>query len=197
MVKKRSTRVKIVVISGPSGAGKTTLLKRIFLRRNIRNSFIKSISYTTRPRRRGEKNGRDYYFVDKKTFRALIKNNFFLEHQKVLGDYYGTPKYFLEEGRLGGKDLILCIDVKGGMYLKKNVKRDKIVTIFISAPTAEELLRRLRKRGDSVIADKRVALAKKELQFVKVYDYLIINQNFKEALSLLEIVLTAERLRGG
>ena len=195
MDRKRTSRIKIVVISGPSGAGKTTLLKRIFLKRNIRSSFIKGISYTTRPRRRGEKNGRDYYFVDKKTFRSLIRKNFFLEYQKVLEDYYGTPKYFLNKGRLAGKDVVLCIDVKGGMYLKKNVKRDKIVTLFISAPTAEELSKRLRKRGDMAIVNKRIALAKKELQFVKVYDYLIINQNIKEALSLLEAVLIAERLR--
>jgi len=195
MVRKRTSRIKIIVISGPSGAGKTTLLKRIFLKRNIRSSFVKGISYTTRSPRYGEKNGRDYYFVDKKTFRALIRNNFFLEYQKVLEDYYGTPKYFLKEGRLAGKDLVLCIDVKGGMYLKKNAKRDKIVTIFISAPTAEELSKRLRKRGDTAIVERRIALAKKELQFVKVYDYLIVNQNIKEALSLLEAVLTAERLR--
>ena len=79
--------------------------------------------------------------------------------------------------------------------LKKNAKRDKIVTIFISAPTAEELSKRLRKRGDTAIVERRIALAKKELQFVKVYDYLIVNQNIKEALSLLEAVLIAERLR--
>ena len=171
------------------------MLNKMFLKRNIRSSFIKGISYTTRPKRPNEKNGRDYYFVDKKTFRKLIKDDFFLEHQKVLEDYYGTPKYFLERARSKGKDLILCIDVKGGMYLKKNVKRDKIVTIFISAPTAQELSQRLRKRGDFAILKKRIALAKKELQFVKVYDYLIINQNIKKAMSLLEAVLIAERLR--
>jgi len=195
MVKNKRGKAKIIIISGPSGAGKTTLLKKIFLKRNIHRSFLRSVSYTTRQKRRGERDGKDYYFVDKETFHALIRKKFFLEYQKVLNDYYGTPKYFLEEAGSQGKDLILCIDVKGGMYLERNAKRDKIATIFISAPTAVELSRRLRKRGDSAIVGKRAALAKKELQFVKVYDYLIINQNLKEALRLLEAVLIAERLR--
>ena len=195
MAKDKAGRAKIIVISGPSGAGKTTLLNKIFLKRNIRSSFIKGISYTTRPKRSGEKNGRDYYFVSKDKFLSLAESSFFLEHQKVLDDYYGTPADLLDKSRATGKDLVLCIDVKGGMYLKKNIKRDRIVTIFISAPTTQELSQRLRRRGDLAIVDRRIALAKKELQFIKTYDYLIINKNIKEALTMLEAVLIAERLR--
>ena len=86
MAKDKAGRAKIIVISGPSGAGKTTLLNKIFLKRNIRSSFIKGISYTTRPKRSGEKNGRDYYFVSKDKFLSLAESSFFLEHQKVLDD---------------------------------------------------------------------------------------------------------------
>ncbi len=186
---------KIIIISGPSGAGKTTLLKKIFLRPLIKKNFILAVSYTTRMKRKQEKEGRDYFFVSKEQFHRLIKKKFFLEYQKVLNDYYGTPRYFLKEAQKKRRDLILCIDVKGGMYLKKRIKKDKIVTIFIGVPTQGELSRRLRKRGDSKIIKKRIALAKKELQFAKVYDYLIINQNLQSALKLLERVLITERLQ--
>ncbi len=186
---------RIIVISGPSGAGKTTLLKKLFLKKFIKNNFLLAVSCTTRLKRKGEREGRDYFFINQKKFKELIKKKYFLEHQKVLNDYYGTPKYFLQEAKRQKKDLILCIDVKGAVYLRRRLRRDKITTVFITAPTEEELSRRLCKRGDSAIVKKRLSLAKKELQFVKVYDYLIINQNLKNALKLLEAVLIAERLR--
>ena len=190
-----TTKNKIIVISGPSGAGKTTLLNRLFLKKRVRSNFVRSISYTTRPRRAGEHRKKDYFFIHTEEFRRLIKKEFFLEYQKVLNSYYGTPKYFIQEAKRTHKGLILCIDVKGGMYLKNNLKRYKIVTIFISAPTTQELSQRLRKRGDASVAQERMALAKKELLFVKDYDYLIINQEIKESLRLLEAILTAESLR--
>lgn len=188
-------RERVIVISGPSGAGKTTLLKKLFSKRFIRNNFLLAVSCTTRVKRKGEREGHDYFFISQKEFRKLIKKKYFLEYQKVLNAYYGTPKYFLQKAKEQHKDLILCIDVKGGMYLKRKLKKGKVVTVFITAPTEEELSRRLRKRGDSAIVKKRISLAKKELQFAKVYDYLIINQNLKDAVKLLEAVLIAERLR--
>jgi guanylate kinase len=189
------SRTKIFIISGPGGAGKTTLLNRLFRRKFIKNNFLRGISFTTRLKRPKEKDGKDYFFISKKDFLRLKKRNFFLENQKVIDDYYGTPKYFYDEAIKKKKNLILCIDVKGSMYLKKKFKSDKIVTIFISAPK-KELYQRLRKRVESEeMIRKRINLAKKELQFSKYYDYLIINQDLKITLKILEAILLAETFR--
>ncbi len=187
---------RIYVISGPSGAGKTTLLNRLFRKKFVRESFIRTISFTTRSKRKGEREGRDYVFVSHEQFKKLIRRDFFLEYQKVLDDYYGTPRYFINQARREKKDLILCIDVKGGMYLKKKVKRDIITTIFVSVPDRQTLYRRLRKRAEAKKnIEKRINLAKKELQFIKDYDYLIINQDLAKAVKTLEAILIAERAR--
>lgn len=187
---------KIIVLSGPSGAGKTTLLDKLFLRKAIRSSFLLGVSCTTREKRPGEKEGRDYFFIKRSDFLKRKKKNFFLEYQKVGNNYYGTPKDFLKRAKKENKDLILCIDVKGGMYLKKNINREKIATIFVSVPSTKELLGRLKKRKEPAAnIKKRIKLAKKELQFIKEYDYLIINQNITNALKLLEAILITERLR--
>ncbi|MCD6583235.1 MAG: guanylate kinase [Candidatus Omnitrophica bacterium] len=184
---------KVFIISGPSGAGKTTLINRLFQKKFVRDNFLKSVSFTTRKKRRGEREGRDYFFVDNRKFRDLKKEGFFLETQKVLDDFYGTPKFFLEEAERKGKDLILCIDVKGGKYLKSKLKKDEIVTIFITAPHRKELFYRLKKREeDSQNIKKRITLAKKELQFLKFYDYLIVNQNIGESIKELEKILRSK-----
>lgn len=188
-------KAKVIIISGPSGAGKTTLLKKLFSKKKIRNSFIQSISCTTRKRRPGEKEGRDYFFISKNKFIKSAKKKFFLEHQKVLDDYYGTPKHFLKTTQQQSKNLIVCIDVKGGAYLKKHFKKDDVVTVFISAPNKKDLSRRLEKRAENKASiEKRIKLAKKELQFIKDYDYLIINQDLKLAVELLENILITEIL---
>jgi len=180
----------IYIISGPSGVGKTTLLKKLFLKKEIKDKFLLGISFTTRKKRDGEEEGKDYFFVTKEKFKELENKGFFLETQEVLGDYYGTPNYFLERAEKEGKHLILCIDVKGGMYLKKQFRRGKIITIFISVPDKEELYRRLQKRVEKVEnIEKRINLAEEELKFLKHYDYLIINQDLSQALKKLETIL--------
>ncbi|MCM8824109.1 MAG: guanylate kinase [Candidatus Omnitrophica bacterium] len=187
---------KIFIISGPSGAGKTTLLKKLFLRKFIKNNFIRTVSFITRKKRRGEKEGSDYFFVSREKFLKLKEKKFFLEYQNILGDYYGTPKYFLTKAKKLGKNLILCIDVKGGMYLRKILKNNKLVNIFISVPDKNVLYERLKKRAENKeIIKKRINLAKKELQFIKKYDYLIINENLKDSLKFLEAILIAESIR--
>jgi guanylate kinase len=184
---------RIFILSGPSGAGKTTLLNELFRKRFIKNNFVRGISFTTRKIRPKEKKGKDYFFVTKKKFLKLKKENFFLETQRVLDNHYGTPRYFYARALEEKKDLILCIDVKGGMYLKKNFKLGKIFTIFISAPTERDLHQRLHKRADEKeMIKKRTELAKKELQFSKYYDYLIINQDIKTSLKTLESILLAK-----
>ena len=187
---------QIFIFSGPGGAGKTTLVDKLLSKKKIKKNYIRSISCTTRAARPGEKDGRDYFFIEKDQFLRLKKKKFFLESEKVLDYYYGTPKQFYTLAKKKGKDLILCIDVKGGMYLKKNFKPAKITAIFIGAPSEKELQKRMEKRVDkNKMIQKRIKLAKKEMQFQKKYDYVVVNQNLKEAVSSLECILDAEKMR--
>jgi len=182
--------MKIFIVSGPAGAGKTTLLNMLFRNKDIKKRFVKAISYTTRKIREREKNKRDYYFVDKKEFLKLKRKKFFLESQKVLDNYYGTPKYFYDQAKEKDKNLILCIDVKGAMYLKKKLKNDKIITIFVLAEDKDELCNRLKKRFEEEdTIKKRLNLAKKELQFSKYYDYIITNKSLNKTLKVFKKIL--------
>ena len=181
---------KVFVISGPGGAGKTTIVKQLFLRERIKKDFIKGIAVTTRQKRPQEKEGKDYFFVEEEEFLRLKKKNFFLESQKVIENYYGTPKILYALAKREGKGLILCIDVKGGMHLKKGSKAKKVTTIFLAAPSEKELYRRMKKRSEGKrVIQKRVKLAKKELQFSKYYDYLVTNRNIKDTLKELEGII--------
>lgn len=186
-------KTEVVIISGPSGAGKTTIIKKLFSYTNIRNRFIKTISYTTRPRRNGERNGRDYFFIEKDAFLKLKKKNFFIETQKVLTNYYGTPKMFFQRARKENKGVILCIDVKGAEVLRKKLAKDKkydLITVFISVPEYEDLYKRLCKRAEQEKEIKRrIELAKKELQFSQSYDYLLINCDLDETVKKLKDIL--------
>ncbi|OQX81072.1 MAG: guanylate kinase [Candidatus Omnitrophica bacterium 4484_70.1] len=185
--------MRLFIISGPAGAGKTTLLKRLFKKKFIRDNFLRTVSFTTRSKREIEVEGRDYFFVTKKDFLEKKKKKFFLETQKVLDDYYGTPRYFLKKAKKEGKDLILCIDVKGGKYLKKNFKEGKIITIFISVDK-KELYYRLKKRKEKRLKEK-LKLAEKEMEYLNYYDYLVVNENVEKSLKDLEAILKAERLK--
>jgi len=181
---------KVFVISGPGGAGKTTIVEQLFLCEKIKKDFIKGITITTRKKRPQEKDGKDYFFVEEEEFLRLKKRNFFLESQKVLENYYGTPKILYALAKREGKSLILCIDVKGGMYLKKDSKAKKVTTIFLVAPSEKELYRRMKKRAEEKrVIQKRVKLAKEELQFSKYYDYLVTNRNIKDTLKELEGIM--------
>ncbi|MDD4955709.1 MAG: guanylate kinase [Candidatus Omnitrophica bacterium] len=180
----------IVILSGPSGAGKTTLLNKVFRKKSIKENFIRSISYTTRTIRPKEKNGRDYFFISKRKFLSLKRQGFFLESQRVLDNYYGTAEYFYEQAEKENKNLILCIDVKGGLYLKKKKKEGKIVTLFIAAPSELDLFKRLKKRTETMrTIQKRIALAKKEMKVSRLYDSIIINKDLSKSLKELEKVL--------
>ena len=183
---------RIFIISGPGGAGKTTIVEQLFTKEQVKKAFIKGVTITTRKKRLQEKDGKDYFFVGQEEFLRLKKNGFFLESQKVLDNYYGTPKILYALAKKGNKSLILCIDVKGGMCLKRSSKIKKVTTIFLAAPTKKELYRRMEKRAEKKITiQKRVKLAKKELQFSKYYDYLITNRNIKSTLKELEEIILA------
>ncbi|MCF7916358.1 MAG: guanylate kinase [Candidatus Omnitrophica bacterium] len=170
-------KTKIFILSGPGGAGKTTLITHLFRKKALKEALLKTVTVTTRDKRPQEKNGHDYFFVSKEEFKYLKKKKFFLESEKVLDDYYGTPKFYLKIAKIKKKSLLLCIDVKGGMKIKKRYKKNA-TSIFISVPKKRELYQRMKKRDETKeMIDKRIELAKKELKFSKKYDYLVQNKN--------------------
>ncbi|MCF7878875.1 MAG: guanylate kinase, partial [Candidatus Omnitrophica bacterium] len=156
--------------------------------------LLKSITVTTRDKRPQERDGKDYFFVSKEEFLYLKKRKFFLENEKVLDNYYGTPKLYLKMAKVKNKDLLLCIDVKGGMVLKKRYK-SRATSIFISVAKKRELYNRMKKREETKdVIDKRIKLAKKELQFSKKYDYLIQNKNINTtARKIKDVILKHQK----
>ena len=180
------------VLSSPSGAGKTTIT-RALLKQN--QDLIISISATTRPRRSGEVQGKDYYFVDIPEFNQMVDNGDMLEHAKVFGNYYGTSREAIEQVLATGVDVFLDIDWQGAQQIRNKMPGAR--SIFILPPSKDELDRRLRGRGqdsEEVIA-KRMAQAVAEMSHYAEYDYLIVNDDFNTALGDLKNIIRAERLR--
>mgnify|MGYP001374094382 CR=1 FL=1 len=163
----------IVILSSPSGAGKTTLVKKISLRKN----FKISISHTTRKPRLNEKNGRDYFFIDNKQFKLLIKKRKFLEHAKVFKNYYGSLKKTVIENLKQGENVIFDIDWQGTRQIISKKLKYKIITIFILPPSKKELFNRLLKRDqkDKKIASERMKQFKADVMHWKDYDFTVIN----------------------
>ena len=184
-------RGNLFVIVAPSGAGKTSLVDALLKRdSNIRLS----ISYTTRAPRQGEQNGREYHFVDKPAFEAMIAAGDFLEHANVYGNYYGTSKRWIEEQISGDHDVLLEIDWQGAAQVRKLFP--SVVGIFILPPSLDELRRRLQARGkDSPEAiERRMASAREEISHVLEFEYIIVNERFESALDDLIAIVRAARL---
>ncbi len=183
---------KVVVISAPSGTGKTTVCK--YLLKHIPNLKY-SVSYTTREKRVGEINGRDYFFVSEETFKKMVQQNKFIEWAKVHNHYYGTPKKFVEETINHGQDILLDIDVQGGKNMKK-VYPDGVY-IFLLPPSLQVLKQRLLNRGKDTLKDIKVRLknAIKELEYIKYYDYVVINDKLKETLEIIKSIIISEKYR--
>lgn len=181
------------VVSGPSGSGKTTLCNKLL--RNKRLDIARSVSLTTRSIRRGEKNYKDYVFVSKAEFLQKIKSRDFLEWKKVFGNLYGTSKKLVYSFLNKNIDVLMCIDVKGALEIKKKFP-ERSISIFVVPPSAKELARRTRKRAreDKAEIQKRLAFAQTELSFAKRYDYIIVNDNFSKALKELESIIITKRL---
>ncbi|MBI3091396.1 MAG: guanylate kinase [Candidatus Tectomicrobia bacterium] len=182
----------VFVVSAPSGAGKTTLCGRLV---KEYGDFDLSISTTTRPPRRGETQGVEYRFVSVAQFRAKIDAGEFVEWAEVHGNYYGTSRRFLEERLSQGRDVLLDIDVQGGLQLRRHLQES--ILIFIMPPSLETLQQRLRQRGADAEAEikRRLEGAKKELACVRQYDYAIINRDITESLAQLRSIILAERQR--
>ncbi len=179
-------RKRLFVISSPSGGGKTTIVREL---RKEGFDFAYSVSATTRPPRRGEKDGVDYFFLDEETFLRRIKEGAFLEWAKVHGYYYGTLKAQINRYLSEGKMVLLDIDVQGGLHLKNT--RSDAVLIFLSPPGIEELKKRLKKRGteSSEVIEKRLDVAKKELQMANQYDFQVINDNLKDTVKEVRAII--------
>ncbi|KGQ47868.1 guanylate kinase [Gallibacterium anatis] len=184
----------LYIVSAPSGAGKSSLISAL-LQQQPSYEMQVSISHTTRQPRPNEEHGKHYYFVDHKEFERLIAEDAFLEYAEVFGNYYGTSLPMIERSLKQGIDVFLDIDWQGAQQVRKKVPAAK--SIFILPPSLQELERRLIGRGqdsNEVIA-ARMKKAINEISHYDEYDYLIINDDFDQALSEIKVILKAEKLR--
>ncbi len=181
------------VLSSPSGAGKTTITRALL---NNNPNLEISISATTRPRRPGEVDGQDYYFVDIPQFNEMADNGEMLEHAKVFGNYYGTPKLPVDEALSRGNDIIFDIDWQGTQRIRE-IAREDLVTVFILPPSAKELERRLRSRAQDSEESIRLRMdkASDEMTHYSEYDYVLINSNIDETIAQAQNILDSERLK--
>ncbi len=188
---KKNRKGIMLVLSSPSGAGKTTICKEIL--KKIKDLKM-SISYTTRPKRKSEIDGKDYFFIAEKKFKELQSEDFFIENAKVFDHLYGTPKNFVEENLLIGVDVLFDIDWQGAQKLSNFSKTD-IVSVFILPPSKLILKERLKKRNeDSLeIVNKRMSKAKSEISHWIEYDYVLINDDLKKCTDEIVTILKAER----
>ncbi len=181
----------LYVVAAPSGAGKTTLVRLLI---ELEAGVHLSVSFTTRPPRPGELDGRDYHFVDAAEFRAMIARQEFLEWAEVHGNFYGTSKKWITERLATGHDVLLEIDWQGAQQVRSAFPGT--IGIFILPPSMEELTRRLTGRGtDSAdVIARRLAAAQAEMRHVGEFDYVIINASLEQALDDLRAVVRASRL---
>ena len=190
---KIARRGLMLVLSSPSGAGKTTL-SRLLLGAD-RNVDL-SISVTTRPKRRGEINGRDYHFIDRARFDDMVAGGELLEWAEVFEHRYGTPRQPVIKALQAGRDVLFDIDWQGTQQLREKARTD-LVSVFVLPPTTKELERRLKQRAQdskSVIGS-RMAKAAGEMSHWPEYDYVIVNRDKRQAFAELRAVLAAERLK--
>ena len=185
-------RGRLFILSAPSGAGKTTLVQGL-LRRVPR--LVHSVSMTTRPPRRGERYGRDYYFVTSAAFAAARRRGGLLEHARVHGHWYGTPRVAVRRALASGHDVLLSIDVQGARQVRRRLADS--VTIFILPPSLASLRQRLQRRRTEAPQQirARLRLARQELRAAPRYDYRVVNDEVRHALVQLQAIIIAERCR--
>jgi guanylate kinase len=176
----------IIIISAPSGAGKTTICDAIV---KSDKNIIRSVSYTTRIPRRGERDSKEYFFVSKIEFEQMLKENKFVESAIVHGNYYGTSKDFVDKTLKSSKNVLLEIDVQGGLKIKKQYPQSCM--IFIMTKNLNILKQRLisRNKDCAETINMRLKNAKKEIQCLKKYEYLVINDNLKKAIDSVKTII--------
>lgn len=182
----------LLVFSGPSGAGKGTICRAV---KQKNPSLRLSISATTRPPRKGEVDGVDYFFLKEKEFKKMIEGGRLLEWAEVYGNYYGTPVDFVQAELDRGNDVILEIDTQGALQVKK--KFPEAVLIFIAPPSRSELISRLESRGTDSAGEiqKRLSCTTVEMGLANRYDYIVINDDIEQALGKINAIITAEKSR--
>src|SRR5580658_163495 len=182
----------VFIISAPSGSGKSTLVQRLV----YRDTALKfSVSYTTRPPRSLDHDGKDYFFTSREDFEARIARDEFLEWAEVFGHYYGTHRTVLDRAEAGGYDLILDIDVQGARQLKGKIPA--AVSIFILAPSRQELEQRLRARSQDseLVIERRLREAAEEIRNYSQYDYVLVNREVNASVDRLAAIVQATRSR--
>ncbi len=182
----------LLVISGPSGVGKGTVLHDLM---NTQTNLVYSVSATTRKKRDGEIEGVSYFYLNHDEFEQMIAEDKFLEYAHVHNNYYGTPKEFVEKKINEGKIVILEIDVQGALNIKKNT--DNGVFIFLAPPSLNELKKRIVGRGTETDEDIKIRMnnAKKELEYIKDYDYIVVNDHLNSAITSVNEIINAEKHR--
>jgi guanylate kinase len=183
----------MLVLSSPSGAGKTTISRRLL---ENDEDITLSVSHTTRPKRTGETDGKDYHFVDKETFIHMRDDGAFLEWAVVFDNYYGTTRVPVEQALREGRDVLFDVDWQGAEALRK-AATDDVVSVFILPPSAKALEDRLKSRAEDAkdVVLRRMRGASNEIQHWDEYDYVVVNYNIDRAVAAVGAILAAERLR--
>jgi guanylate kinase len=183
----------MLVLSSPSGAGKTTLSRQLLAEDE---GVTLSVSVTTRKMRPGEVEGRDYHFIDRRAFQAMVKNDELLEYAEVFDNSYGTPTKPVTEALAAGRDVLFDIDWQGTQQLRDKARSD-LVSVFVLPPSIPELERRLRARAqddyDTIL--HRMSKAADEMSHWAEYDYVIVNREIEQAFADVKAILAAERLK--
>lgn len=183
----------LIVVSGFSGSGKGTIMKQLL--KKYEAQYALSISATTRQPRPGEVDGREYFFRTKEQFEEMIDQEALIEYAQYVGNYYGTPKAYVEEQLAAGKDVILEIEIQGALKVKK--KFPDTLLLFVTPPSAEVLRERLTGRGteDAVTVEKRLCRAAEEADGVEAYDYLVVNDDLDICVEEVHSIIQTEKLR--
>lgn len=185
------TKGLIFVISGPSGSGKTTLLENLLKIPALKDRLVKSISFTTRPKRSGEKKRKDYSFINEEEFQQKLKAKKILEWTKYLGYYYGTPRDFIERQLAKNKHVVLCLDLKGALKIKR-LYPENTVMVFVMPPSLGAIRDRIKKRCHKTKTEEiqqRIKLAREELLASRLYDYCLVNEDLSQATRALKDII--------